>query len=113
MGLLGGGGRAAHPKRLTDMDICLRFITDGIRDTMDHYRRDDLPLHRLTWELCQRIDTLVPHAPAVWIDQLRDLQRRVAELHARGEHAELTDLERGALHDSMRQLRAVLGLDRS
>lgn len=95
------------------MDICLRFITDGIRDTMDHYRRDDLPLHRLTWELCQRIDTLVPHAPAVWIDQLRDLQRRVAELHARGEHAELTDLERGALHDSMRQLRAVLGLDRS
>jgi len=27
--------------------ICLRFVIDGIRDTMDHYRDGALPLHRL------------------------------------------------------------------
>jgi hypothetical protein len=88
------------------MDICARFITDGIRDTVAHYRRDDLPLHRLTWELRSRIDTLVPHAPAVWIDQLRDLQRRIAEVHARGEQTGLTDHQ--DLNDSLRQLGTVL-----
>jgi hypothetical protein len=90
------------------MNIYARFITDGIRDTMAHYRRDELPLHRLSWELRSRIDTLVPHAPAVWIDQLRDLQRRVAEVHARGEHAGLGADEQAAIDDSLRQLAAAL-----
>jgi hypothetical protein len=91
------------------MNICLRFIADGIRDTMDYYRRDELPLHRLAWELRHRIDALVPHAPAVWIDQLRDLERRVAEAYARGERAgSLGAVERAAVNDSLRQLRIVL-----
>jgi hypothetical protein len=94
------------------MNICMRFITDGIRDTMDHYRRDDLPVHRLTWELRNRIDTLVPHAPAVWIDQLRDLQRRVAELDTLGLHSPLTEIEHRRLDDSLRQLQSVLELAR-
>jgi hypothetical protein len=89
--------------------ICTRFITDGIRDTLDHYRRDDLPLHRLSWELHSRINTLVPHAPAVWIHQLRDLQRRVADVHARGEHpGPLTPQARRALDDSLRRLAHAL-----
>jgi hypothetical protein len=95
------------------MSICLRFITDGIRDTLAYYRRDDLPLHRLCWELHHRIDTLTPHAPAIWIDQLRDLQRRVAEVHARGEQSALTDIEHHTLDDSLRQLQAVLELARN
>jgi hypothetical protein len=90
------------------MNICARFITDGIHDTMAHYRRDDLPLHRLSWELRSRIDTLVPHAPAVWIDQLRDLQRRVADIHARGVHTALSAEEHATVNDSLRQLAAVL-----
>lgn len=90
------------------MNICARFITDGIRDTMAHYRRDELPLHRLSWELRSRIDTLVPHAPAVWIDQLRDLQRRVAEVHARGEQTGLSADEQDAINDSLRQLATAL-----
>jgi len=102
--------------------ICLRFVIDGIRDTMDHYRDGALPLHRLSWELHSRINTLVPHAPAVWIDQLRDLHRRIAEVHARGEAAAslgeagaslggagaLGELERRQLEDSLRRLRAAL-----
>jgi hypothetical protein len=88
------------------MDICARFITDGIHDTMAHYRRNDLPLHRLTWELHSRIDTLIPHAPTVWIEQLRDLQRRVAEVHTHGEQTGLTDHQ--TLDDSLRQLAVVL-----
>ena len=90
------------------MNICARFITDGIHDTMAHYRRDDLPLHRLSWELRSRIDTLVPHAPAVWIDQLRDLQRRVAELHTQGQHTALSPHEHATINDSLRQLAAIL-----
>ncbi|HTF49768.1 MAG TPA: hypothetical protein VK735_20190 [Pseudonocardia sp.] len=88
--------------------ICLRFVIDGIRDTMDHYRDGALPLHRLSWELHSRINTLVPHAPAVWIDQLRDLHRRIAEVHARGETGALGELERRQLEDSLRRLRAAL-----
>jgi hypothetical protein len=104
--------------------ICLRFVIDGIRDTMDHYRDGALPLHRLSWELHSRIDTLVPHAPAVWIDQLRDLHRRIAEVQARGEAggagalagaaaslgeaAALGELDRGELEESLRRLRAAL-----
>jgi hypothetical protein len=90
------------------MDICARFITDGIHDTVAHYRRDDLPLHRLTWELHTRIDTLVPHAPAVWIDQLRDLQRRVADIHARGQHTGLAADDHATIDDSLRRLTAAL-----
>jgi len=90
------------------MNICARFITDGIRDTMAHYRRDDLPLHRLTWELRSRIDTLVPHAPAIWVDQLRDLQRRVAAVHARGEHTDLGPDAHATINDSLRQLATIL-----
>jgi hypothetical protein len=88
--------------------ICLRFVIDGIRDTMDHYRDGALPLHRLSWELHSRIDTLVPHAPAVWIDQLRDLHRRIADVQARGEAAALGELDRGELEESLRRLRAAL-----
>jgi hypothetical protein len=91
-----------------DMDIYLRFITDGIRDTLDYYRRDDLPLHRLTWELRTRIDALVPHAPAVWIDQLRDVERRIAQLHDEHRHGGLGPVGRGRVNDSLSQLRAVL-----
>jgi hypothetical protein len=86
----------------------LRFISDGIRDTMDHYRRDQLPLYRLAWELHRRIDTLVPHAPSVWIDQLRDLQRRVAEVQAGNHRAGLTALEHAQVNDSLRQLQTML-----
>lgn len=90
------------------MNICLRFITDGIRDTVDHYRRDDLPLHRLSWELRHRIDALESHAPSVWVDQLRALARRVEEVHGGGESAGLSDLEHAVVDESLRQLRVVL-----
>jgi hypothetical protein len=90
------------------MDICVRFITDGIRDTLDHYRRDELPLHRLSWELRSRIEALAPHAPAVWVDQLRDLERRVAELHDQHRHGELGPVGRARMDDSLRRLRVVM-----
>ncbi|WP_028937804.1 hypothetical protein [Pseudonocardia spinosispora] len=92
------------------MNICVRFISDGIRDTLAHYRRDDLPLHRLSWELHTRIDTLVPHAPSVWIDQLRDLQRRVAEVAIT---PELTEGEHRTLDESLTLLADVLELAHS
>lgn len=95
------------------MNNCMRFISDGIRDAVAHYRRDNLPLHRLSWELHTRIDTLVPHAPAVWIDQLRDLQRQVAQTadnHARVTTPALTDREHRILDESLRQLQDVLEL---
>jgi len=94
--------------------ICLRFVIDGIRDTMDHYRDGALPLHRLSWELHSRINTLVPHAPAVWIDQLRDLHRRIAEAASLGEAgAPLAERERRGLEDSLRRLRTALESQRS
>lgn len=102
-------------KRLNPMNICMRFISDGIRDAVAHYRRDDLPLHRLSWELHTRIDTLVPHAPAVWIDQLRDLQLRVAEVATTGSGSaatELTELEHRTLDESLSKLQDVLELAR-
>lgn len=90
------------------MNICLRFISDGICDTVDHYRRDNLPLHRLSWELRHRIDALAPHVPPMWIDQLRDLQRQVEALHDGGAPTELTELQHAVVNDSLRQLRIVL-----
>jgi hypothetical protein len=92
----------------TIMNICLRFITDGIRDTVDYYRRDNLPLHRLSWELRHRIDALASHAPTTWIDQLRDLQRRVEEVHDSGQSAELSELQHAVVNESLRQLQVVL-----
>jgi hypothetical protein len=38
-----------------------RFITDGLRATLDSYTRGTLPLHRLTWELNIRLDNLAAH----------------------------------------------------
>lgn len=95
------------------MDVYLRFITDGIRDTLEYYRRDDLPLHRLTWELRNRLDALVPHAPTVWLDQLRDLERRIAQLHDEHRHRDLGPVARDRVNASLRQLTAMLDYGRA
>ncbi|WP_028935360.1 hypothetical protein [Pseudonocardia spinosispora] len=98
------------------MNTCARFVTDGIRETLAHYRRDDLPLHRLSWEPHTRIDTLVPHAPSRWVEQLRDLQRRVAQVATTTEPVSapaLTESERHILEESLTMLADVLNLAHS
>ena len=35
-----------------------RFVTDGLRDTIDSYATGGLPLHRFVWELDSRLTTL-------------------------------------------------------
>src|SRR5882757_11281532 len=35
-----------------------RFVTDGLRDTVDSYLSGNLPLHRFSWELESRLAML-------------------------------------------------------
>lgn len=47
----------------------LRFVTDGLHSTIDHYLAGRLPLHRLAWELRRRLD------PLAELTDLRTLNR--------------------------------------
>lgn len=37
----------------------IRFITDGLRDTIDSFATGALPLHRFAWEAQSRLESLV------------------------------------------------------
>jgi hypothetical protein len=91
-----------------------RFVTDGLRDTIDAYTAGTLPLHRFAWELDSRLHTLteltgLPH----WrtLNALRDAQRIVAAVDAevRGtDHAGLTPGEEHTLAEAVATLRTTL-----
>jgi hypothetical protein len=91
-----------------------RFVTDGLRDTIDAYTTATLPLHRFAWELDSRLDTLteltgLPH----WrtLNALRDAQRIIAavdtEVRAAGGTA-LTAAEEHTLTTAVATLRTAL-----
>jgi hypothetical protein len=66
-------------------------------------------LHRLSWELRSRIDTLVPHARQCgWTRCATCSAGRVAEVKARGEQTGLSPEAHATINDSLRQLAAVL-----
>jgi hypothetical protein len=60
-----------------------RFVTDGLRDTIDSYTAGTLPLHRFTWELHTRLDALteltaLPHYRT--LNTLRGAHRTIATI---------------------------------
>jgi hypothetical protein len=61
----------------------VRFVTDGLLATIESYRAGQLPLHRFTWELHSRIDTLSElSADRLTLTRLRWLHRTIDNLHA-------------------------------
>jgi hypothetical protein len=60
-----------------------RFVTDGLRATIDSYTRGALPLHRFAWELTNRLGTLTEHTGLPhWriLITLRTAQRVIATI---------------------------------
>jgi len=60
-----------------------RFVTDGLRATIDSYATGTLPLHRFAWELDSRLDTLaeltgLPHYRT--LATLRSAQQAIAAI---------------------------------
>jgi hypothetical protein len=91
-----------------------RFVTDGIRATLDAYRAGTLPLHRLTWELQTRLTTLgeltaLPHYRT--LATLRAAQHTVATIDTALRHTgrdTLTAAEHHALATALTTLRTGL-----
>jgi hypothetical protein len=98
-----------HPAQAATL---IRFVTDGLIATIDSYRNTQLPLHRLTWELNSRIDTLAELHPATRIlTRLRWLHRDIGNLHttlATTGRADLTTDEQHSLTVTLVSLRTVL-----
>ena len=91
-----------------------RFVTDGLRDTIDCYAAGTLPLHRFAWELDTRLATLaeltgLPHYRT--LATLRAAQHAVAtidtELRATGRDG-LTSAEEHTLAAATARLRTTL-----
>lgn len=55
----------------------VRFVADGLRDTIDSFGTGELPLHRLSWELHTRIESLSEFAGRRSLAELRSWQRYV------------------------------------
>jgi hypothetical protein len=98
--------------------ILIRFVTDGLIATIDSYRSGQLPLHRFSWELCNRIDSLAElHAATRAVTRLRWLHRDIDHVHAQcvtTGRAALTADEENALTVilvSLRTALAALGSD--
>jgi hypothetical protein len=55
----------------------VRFVADGLRDTIDSFGTGELPLHRLSWELHTRIESLSEFAGRRSLAEPRSWQRYV------------------------------------
>jgi hypothetical protein len=90
----------------------IRFVTDGLIATIDSYRGDQLPLHRFTWELSSRIDTLAELHPATrTLTRLRWLHHDIDNLHtelAATGRTHLTADEENSLAVTLVSLRTAL-----
>lgn len=94
--------------------VLRRFVTDGLRETIDSYAAGTLPLHRFAWELDSRLNDLAevtgrPHGRL--LTGPRDAARRIAAIDAtlRAEAREVpTDAERRAIAGALTALRATL-----
>jgi hypothetical protein len=91
-----------------------RFVTDGLRDTIDSYTAGTLPLHRFVWELETRLNTLIeltglPHYRT--LGALRSAQQSLAaldtELRATGREG-LTNADEHTLGAAVTTLRTTL-----
>ena len=91
-----------------------RFVTDGLRDTVDSYATGGLPLHRFVWELDSRLTALteltgLPH----WriLTALRSAHQSFAEidteLRETGRHR-VSTAERHTLAAAVTALRTTL-----
>ncbi|WP_028926104.1 hypothetical protein [Pseudonocardia acaciae] len=58
----------------------VRFVADGLRDTIASFGTGELPLHRLSWELHTRIESLSEFAGRRSLAELRSWQRYVEAL---------------------------------
>lgn len=98
--------------------VLRKFVTDGLRETIDYYSAGDLPMHRFAWELQVRLDTLCD-LPELCdktdhraLSRLRSLQQAVGTLDAilRADgRSELTTDEHNALTATLVGLRGSLG----
>ena len=94
-----------HLSRPTSSAL-IRFVTDGLLATIDSYRSGTLPLHRFTWELRTRIDSLAGlDPPSRTVTRLRWLQRTVELLQG---HTDLTADEQNFLTVTLRDMTLVL-----
>lgn len=91
-----------------------RFVTDGLRETINSYTAGALPLHRFAWELHSRLGTLAELTELRhWrsLDNLHAAQHAIAridnELRATG-RANLTAAEEHALTQAIAALLAAL-----
>jgi hypothetical protein len=71
--------------------IVRRFVTDGLRATLDSYGRSELPLSRFCWELHARLAALDPllgdHERRSLAEALRALRAALDRLDPTGEPA--------------------------
>jgi hypothetical protein len=103
-----------HPMTVMPRSPLRRFVTDGLRDTIDSYTAATLPLHRFAWELESRLNTLaeltgLPH----WrtLNVLRAAHATIADLdtHLRATmRDELTPAEQHLLAGALATLRTTL-----
>jgi hypothetical protein len=58
----------------------IRFVTDGLRDTIDSFATGALPLHRFAWEMQSRLDSLAELVDRRALAPLRSTQCIVATI---------------------------------
>ncbi|WP_028927960.1 hypothetical protein [Pseudonocardia acaciae] len=58
----------------------IRFVTDGLRDTIDSFATGALPLHRFAWEVQSRLDSLADLVDRRALAPLRSTQCIVATI---------------------------------
>lgn len=89
----------------------VRFVADGLRETIDSFITDELPLYRLSWELHTRIESLAEVADGRSLARLRSWQRYVEALDTvlreTGREG-LTAAEEHTLGEALRALRGTL-----
>lgn len=89
----------------------VRFVADGLRETIKSFITDELPLYRLSWELHTRIESLAEVADGRSLARLRSWQRYVealdTALRETGREG-LTAAEEHTLGEALRALRGTL-----
>ena len=89
-----------------------RFVTDGLRDTIDSFTADNLPLHRFVWELDSRLKLLAELAGPTEHDvvaAMSSAHQTIATIHRRrGHHRPLSVSDKQMIISAITTLRAMI-----
>jgi hypothetical protein len=96
---------------VTDVDDQVRGLVEGMRESIEAFDVDRLPIDRLVWELKSRLAALQQIADTKWVEELSSIRNQLEVVSAffiESGRSSLSEEEHREVGDILAELRAAL-----